>query len=340
MASALTLREPKLPNILLNRRRRTRRWDAFGIDALVGPKGSGKSLLAHHRAHAYHQGLVRMPDGTCVCRRPNDCEYFEEGGRWPVFSNLKSTNIGEPAAEKFGGGWTRSLEIAVDVLGHETTHSLVVGDEGYQLMDSRRGMGRNALEVIDEVTQSRKASVATFITGLSVDWLDVRIRSQLRASYNCWTPNRGMNTYAVYTEHALGYLAPWDRKKMRPEVRRWFTAPSRNIYDTHERVMVREQLAAQKEAGKERGYLRKTPDGEVELVPISSLIMEAVAAMLGEPSFDGRVSPRLIMHYCEQRDAPVSADEVVDIMERQVGFLKERDGRYHVGMVSDMASAV
>lgn len=308
--------------------------DPFGIDALVGPKGSGKSLLAHHRAWHYAQGMVVNDDGSCICNRPDECD-----GKWEVYSNLKSTNKGAPEAKRFGGGWTEPLEVAVQILGHQAYHAVLVTDEGYQLMDNRRSMLRSAIELVDEFTQGRKGFVVTMVTGLSIDWLDTRIRSQLRASYNCWTPNKGRTTLAVYTEHALGHLPPWERAKRRGEVRKWDTAASRELYDTHERVMDRSQMEAQRKQhlamNGERGYWRlDEKTGVPEIVPIGVLITEALSESLYKPEYDGRVAAGYIEEYCSKLDAPVTRDEIDHALGELMRFPQEADGRYHVGMIA------
>ena len=74
------------------------RFDAWGIDLHVGPKGSGKTNLAVHRGLKYAQGKVKQRDGTCVCGKP-ECD-----GKWTVFTNIESTWIDNENSKEHGGG--------------------------------------------------------------------------------------------------------------------------------------------------------------------------------------------------------------------------------------------
>lgn len=302
--------------------------DPFSTEAFVGPRGSAKSLIANHKGKHYADGKVKNEDGSCICGEPG-CEE-----KWNVYSNLRSTNKGDPMAKDYGGGWTEPLDVAREMISHEAEHAVIIADEGYQMMDSRRGMSRNALEMIDEVTQGRKAKVKLMITGLSIDWIELRIRGQLTASYNCWTPNRGVTSYAVYTEHARGDLPPHIRAKKRSTIRWWHTERSRWIYNTNERVMSRGDVERKKQLGiiGERFYLRMTPDGVPEQVPISALMTDALAEALTGLGFDGRIEADAITAYCADLDAPVEEAEVENFLGHDLGFRKEPDGRYHIGM--------
>ena len=218
-------RQPRLSYYRFGERRRAQPLDSFGVDAMVGPKGSGKTLLGVHRARRYAMGLVLGNDGGCVCG-VQGCLSTE----WKVYTNLKSTWRGHPKAAQFGGGWAEPIDVATQVLDQpEDTHVVLLLDEGYQYADARRSTTNAAIEVTDEITQSRKGRVLTLITGVSFDWLDKRIRAQVRQVYNCWTPNRGATVYAVVALVSTGHLPPWKRVRRPSRIMRWDTSNARAL---------------------------------------------------------------------------------------------------------------
>ena len=301
-------RQPKISYYRFGERRRPDPLDTFGVDALVGPKGSGKTLLAVHRARRYAMGMVKRPgDGGCACgdeRCPNT--------DWKVYTNLESTWKGHPKAAELGGGWAEPIDVATQVLDQpEDTHVVLLPDEGYQYADARRSTTNSAIEITDEITQARKAKVMTLITGVSFDWLDKRIRAQVRQTYNCWTPNRGRSVYAVVTLISTGHLPPWKRARRPSRIMRWDTSVTRRFYNTHERIDARDEVKA---AMRESTILVPDQAGELTLYNISEIVDMIVfdKAARGEQQLD----PRQLAGELQERAVPVSPAQVA----RQLGL--------------------
>ena len=136
-------RGPRYKSTPLYDRKKSRasKADAFGVDVIAGPKGSGKSLLAVHRALAFVEGRALRPDGSCVCAR-SDCP-----GEWVAYTNMESTWIDHPSSKDYGGGWARPLDIASIVKHDLEKHCIVILDEGYQHVDARRPMQKSTLDI-------------------------------------------------------------------------------------------------------------------------------------------------------------------------------------------------
>ena len=293
--------------------------DAFGVDVIAGPKGSGKSVLAVHRALAHAEGRVRKPDGSCICGR-SDCPGADN---WVAYTNMESTWIDHPAAKDYGGGWARPLDISSIVKHDLEKHCVVILDEGYQHMDARRGMQTSSIEINDEISQSRKSGVITAFTSVSLDWIDKRIRGQARAYYNCWCPGRdGKVVYAVMTNVSVGHLPPWVRKKVRPKILRFNTSLARKRYNTYDRVQDREMT---KSAGgmKRQIYIRDSDTGEATLQPVGEVILNALFAFVERG--ENVVDPAAVTEVLDRMGVPTT-DAEVSKLASMIGFMQTAEG--------------
>ena len=302
----------------LDQQARPQPLDAFGIDALVGPKGSGKTLLAVHRARRYAQALVKRLDGGCACG-VEDCSV----SGWTVFTNIASTWIGDDRSRDFGGGWARPLDIAAQVVDSMPgqTHVVALYDEGYQLVDSRRSTTNAALEITDEITQARKAKVLTLLTGVSFDWFDRRIRAQARQVYNCWTPDRGRTVYAQVNLLSTGHLPPWQRANQPPRTMRWNTANSRRYYDTHERIDMRDEL---KSALADRTIMVRDEDGRLALEDVPALIDQIVYQKADSGARE--IDPVQFAQELRERDIVMTPSQVSRHLSLKLGFAQLSSG--------------
>ncbi len=319
MGPSLKLKpQPRLSYYRFGERRRPEPLDTFGVDAIVGPKGSGKTLLAVHRARRYAMGLVKRPDGGCVCGG-EDCPNTE----WKVYTNLESTWKGHPKARDFKDGWADPIDVATQVLDQPgESHVVLLLDEGYQYADARRSTTNAAIEITDEITQSRKARVLTLITGVSFDWLDKRIRAQVRQVYNCWTPNRGRTVYAAVSLISTGHLPPWERARRPSKTMRWDTSASRRYYNTYERIDARDEVRA---AMKESTILIPDQTGELNLYRISELVDMIVFDKAAQGVHE--LDPDQLARELEQRQIPVSPAQVVRLLAA-AGFPKTPAGTF------------
>ena len=289
----------------------------FGFDAHVGPKGSGKSLLAVHRARRYAQGLVKRPDGRCTC---GDLPCANE---WSVFTNMAATWKNH---ERAGGkGWAEPIDVAADLLRMDSgqRHVIFLLDEAYQYADSRRSMLNTSLEITDQITQSRKTTILVIATGISFDWFDNRIRAQTRQVYNCWSPNGGQSVYAVVTLLSVGHLPPWKRQNRPTSIYRWDTQASQQYYDTYERIDAREELKA---ARGERQLLVRDGHGQMILMNIAEIVDQIVF----QKASDGLKELDLddfTEELVEVKKLPVTRSDVARLLS-SAGFYRTRSDQF------------
>ena len=230
-----------------------------GVNAMVGPTGSGKSLLAVMMARQYFEGqAIDRNTGLCVCRT-RKCDQT-----WTVYANMRASARAEY------GAWTKPLDLARDLLSgdSELSHSVVILDEGYQVLDSRRAVRNENVKIAAQLTQIRKHDNRLFITAPSFDMIDVRIRQQVKRIFNCWTPDEGRHVMAAVHQMSLGYLPPWKRN-MRPVLKRFYTSPYRRFYNSWEQIRDDEALGAWKNAP---GVFTEMEDGKRYYVTHQSLI--------------------------------------------------------------------
>jgi len=288
----------------------------------VGPKGSGKTILAVFRALKYARGQMVRTDGTCVCGDP------ECSGIWPVYSNIKSTWEGHADAK--GKGWARPLKLAEHLVNPSSTvkHCVILCDEGYQYMDGRRSQLETALDITDSITQSRKGGVLLLLTGVSFDWFDRRVREQVRKSYNCWTPDEGRRVYAVVTTHSVAHLPPWIRSQLPSEIRWWWTGSAKPYYNTYERIEGREELSALGSSG--HNIFVQDAEGKTKMVPLYEFIDRSIIKLAGEGQT--AILPRQICDDLEQTlKIPVPELDVI-IRLKELAFLEQPGGEFVISM--------
>ncbi len=221
-------------------RRTTLTLESHGVWLYTGPKGAGKSLLAHAHCYMLANGVFRDREGRCICRDPS-CD-----GKWKVFTMHESPTLPEY------GAWAYPLDLGelLDI-GEVEKHIVVYIDEITQYLNSRRGMVSEVIKLLNRVTFTRKSKIIFIGTGISIDWIDVRLRDQATQIFNCWTPNRGQSVWANVHRLALGHLPPHLRR-LPPETRWWPTAWTHRkngglgIYNTDELVDAAADFAAAK----------------------------------------------------------------------------------------------
>ena len=295
-----------------------------GVNAMVGPTGSGKSLLVVLMARAYYEGRARDPaTGMCVCRE-SGCEQ-----KWTVYANMKAP------ARKEKGRWTTPLDVAGDLLSSdsELSHAVIILDEGYQTFDSRRSMRTENVKIANQLSQIRKHENRLFISSPSIDSIDRRIRQMIKRVYNCWSPDEGRHVCAAVHELNLAHLPPWLRDQ-RPELRRWYTAPYWKYYDSWEQIRDDEDLGSWKT---EPGMFMNV-DGQKAYVYVRQLIFEYVARLveLGQRHVEPK---QMAEDMSSEVRAPVAAGYVRKVLMEE-GFPKELDdeGRDVFVLLADNSS--
>lgn len=257
-------------------RRSTMRWGPeprkplfvppFGTELFVGPKGAGKTLLAMHRARKFYEGKRRLPDGRCLCGE-SDCD-----SKWQVYTNLES-----PTLPEFGA-WATTLDLAGDMVDAESNlfHVLILVDEITQMFNSRRSMMSEVVNMIHRVTLIRKNLVMLWGTGISFDWIDVRIRDQASMLYNCWTPNQGRTVWANVHQLANGHLPPHMRRT-RPLTKWWPTEITKKFYWHRETINFTAELQALRT---EPAVFVKARDGSTKEMTFSEILADELVPLI------------------------------------------------------------
>ncbi len=238
----------------------------FGTELFLGPKGAGKSLLAVHRARQYYLGKRLRSDGSCHCGDP-ECD-----GKWAVYTNLVS-----PTMEEFGA-WATPLDLAGDMVDAESNleHVIILIDEITQMFNSRRSMMGEVIQMIHRVTLIRKNLVMLWGTGISWDWIDVRIKDQASRAFNCWTPNQGQTVYANVHELANGHLPPHMRKQ-RPTTKWWPTENTKQFYNHRETINFAAELQALRT---EPAVFVKGSDGSTKEMTFSEILADELVPII------------------------------------------------------------
>ena len=238
----------------------------FGTELFLGPKGAGKTLLAIKRAREYNQGKRLLPDGTCHCG-DDSCD-----GKWAVYTNLVS-----PTMDEYGA-WAHPLDLAGDMVDAESNleHVIILIDEITQMFNSRRSMMGEVIQMIHRVTLIRKNLVMLWGTGISWDWIDLRIKDQASVAFNCWTPNLGQTVWANVHQLANGHLPPHMRKQ-RPVTKWWPTESTKRFYNHRETINFAADL---QQLRTEPAIFVKGPDGTTKEVTFSEILADELVPII------------------------------------------------------------
>lgn len=293
--------------------------EAHVTEAEVGPKGSGKSLLAVYRTHQFAQGKVRQPDGSCLCAgTPNadpNCN-----GKWTVFTNLESPTLPEY------GAWAHPLDLASQMIDMESEarHVYFYIDEAPQYFDARRSMLTEVIKLSKQATMFRKKLMRMNMTAISFDWLDRRIRDQTNIIYNCWTENRGVTVNAIVYRLATGNIAPWMRDKIPPEMKWWATAHARKLYDSNELVNADADIQALR--AEPQALIRDPITGQLTSITMSEILSKVILELANEGY--SSVDPVELVEKIQERYAlPTSKGFLRDWLI-DAGFVKDGRGNF------------
>ena len=289
-----------------------REGEAHGLLALVGPRGSGKSLLAVRFAHRYSRRICGGRD----CRRPG-CE-----AGWAVYTNMRST-----------GSWASSIDDAVSAIKYkrELDHVVLLMDEIQQDADARRAMSNKNLALGYFMAQLRKRTVKVLATTQTFDALDSRLRGLTSRVFNCWTPDRGTNVYALEYRLATGHLPPWLRNNMRPDTVGFFTKDYQHLYDSWEYV---QDIAFNQ--GPETILIRDPERNGLREVQVIELVERAVAELILEKYMDDASVEEVSQHISTQFQHDFN-DDHVERMLRELGHRKRDDGRFQLVLPAAVA---
>ena len=275
-----------MPDFSLMPDRPARQGKPFGLFAMVGPIGSGKTLLAVHFARAYGGGRAE-----CNCGQ-KDCP-----GRFKVYTNMRST---------WGpGGWAEPLDVAGQMLdsGANFDHAVMVLDEAYAYFDSRRATRAENIMFGNFTYQLRKSSMRLFMTAVSIDAIESRVRGMTSKIYSCWTSNGGITVNAAVFDRQQGHLPPWKRHS-NPVFRKWWTGADRGTYDTYERIDASESSGWRAEP-----TVFQEIDGEYYAVPLTAFLNGLIGDLVRAGTRD--VSPEQLAEELTNRtDVPVSVGHV------------------------------
>lgn len=288
-----------------------RGYDPHGVWLFTGPKGAGKSLLAHAFSLLLSRGQFRNPDGNCICGDPF-CD-----ATWTIYTMHESPTLPEY------GAWAKRLDLQelLDVGGEGENHIVIYIDEITQYFNSRRGMIGEVIKMLNRVTLTRKKKIILIGTGISIDWIDVRLRDQATIVYNCWTPNKGETVWANIHRLALGHLPPHMRR-MLPETRWWPTAWARGKYNTDELI----DADADMTAAKTEPIFHVQTEGGLWLEKrLSEVIAETIEKLLMEECVS-RISAIGLVERIRKTYGPIPVNHhwVKDWM-RSVGFMLEEN---------------
>lgn len=298
--------------------------ESHGVWLYTGPKGAGKSLLAHCHAYMLAKGLFRDHQGRCICGNP-ECSAI-----WQTFTMHESPTLPEY------GSWAKRLDLGelMDIGDEGESHIVIYIDEIPQYFNSRRGMVTEVIKLLNRITFTRKGKIIFIGTGISIDWIDVRLRDQATQIFNCWTPNKGQTVFANVHRLSLGHLPPHMRR-LPPETRWWPTGwahrvnRGRGIYDTNELVDAAADFAAART--EPRFYFKRSKDGPWEEKQHSEAIAEVIEDILEENITE--VTPDMIIERIQRRygqNVKITVHWVKDWLQT-LGFMRGEGQEFIIG---------
>jgi len=271
-------------------RRTSSNLEPHGVWLYTGPKGSGKSLLAHAHSHMLSTGSFLDRNGKCICGETR-CAAI-----WNVYTMHESPTLPEY------GAWAKRLDLGelMDVGGEGQTHIVVYIDEITQYLNSRRGMLTEVIKLINRITFTRKGKIIFIGTGISIDWIDIRLRDQATQIFNCWTPNKGITVWANVHRLSVGHLPPHMRR-LPPETRWWPTKWAWGLYNTDELIDASADFAA---ARTEPFFYVQTASGVWSEMKHSEALAQCIEDVLEEGIT--RITPDQLIDRIKQRYADIS----------------------------------
>lgn len=303
-------------------RRTDAEMESHGVWLYTGPKGAGKSLLAHSHSYLLATGQFRDRFGNCICGEP------ECAGVWTVYTMHESPTLPEY------GAWAKRLDLGelMDVGGEGETHIVIYIDEIPQYLNSRRGMVSEVIRLLNRVTFTRKGKIIFIGTGISIDWIDVRLRDQATMIYNCWTPNKGKTVWANVHRLALGHLPPHMRRQ--PPMTKWWPTEwahranhGNGIYNTDELVDAQADFTA---ARTEPIFYTKQGNLWIEK-KFSEALAETIETVLMEDIT--RVTPELLIARIQARygEAVNITPHWVKEWLQSIGFMRGNGQEFIIG---------
>ncbi len=307
-APVMRLTDIALGDISMTEPPPARMEDAYGLMALVGPFGSSKTLLAVHFAHSY---AGRYCGGQ-------DCGVEGCQETWTVYSNIPST-----------WSWALPLRATQDLLRSRRppTHAILLFDEGHEYSDPRRNMSTFALQLTHKMMQVRHQHNKALWTSPSIKMIDSRLVGVMSKIYLPWTPDRGRRSYAVVYNRATGNIPPWERNRLRPKVRLWWTEDSKRLFDTHDTVDARSDVAA----ARTRGRIIVTDEqGQDSWTTVDELVLMAIDGVAITSADSSTLRPEQIRDWLVQTlNLELPLGEIDGQLDGS-GLMKLPDGSYRV----------
>lgn len=277
---------------------------AHGMHIIVGPTGSGKTMLAVHFARSY------VGKRCNLCAEGTAC-HKEGGKKWRVVTNMQNPKVLE---------WAEYLE-DLDQLDDEEGHIIGIIDEIHQFADSRRSMREDNIVISRLLAQARKSTTKLYVTSQSVGKVDVRLRNEAKVFWNVWNPDqRGITIGAVVQKQSDGSSPPWARANPRPVVRFFNTRGTRDHYDTYEVI----EDGALRRRSIEKTLRFVDANGNIVKAPLSGVVRYGV---LEEVKYRFK---KLEYEPVEVKGIHITAAEIAEIITEKMDLrppLRERDVR-------------
>lgn len=295
---------------------------SHGLHLIIGPTGSGKSLLQKHFAYQFVDGICHL----CPPGGPSGC--FEKGGLpFEIFATDRGPKVMR---------WAKPLE-SLDQLETDDSHKVIMFDEGFMWSDARRSMGGSNLIFGTLISQARKGGNRIYYTSQTMRKVDVRLRDDSKFTWNVWNKDQqGLIVGAVLHTGADGSLEPWNRGRVKPRVMRFNTQATRDLYDSWETID-KDSLSIGDEA-----YTDIIPvvddHGEIKKLDLNGFIEKCVERLLREgvenSGMDGLyIHPDEIVELCNElvdMRPPIPARAVRDTMQKN-GWMLDGNKGYWIG---------